>query len=152
MEDWEWKRWCGQSMWIRTCCRDCVKYGGTATGRSLIGRWKAFWTFCSHAELAESRAACAQQEPTCASDGCESSVRMGASGACRNLTRGPPLATQAQSGQAPQQLPHHKVKIKKPGQRACNEKDAKGKLCGGHLKRWYYVDDIMEREHDGDVE
>ena len=66
--------------------------------------------------------------------------------------RSRPLATQAQSAQAPQQLPHHKVKIKKPGQRACNEKDAKGKLCGGHLKRWYYVDDIMEREHDGDVE
>ena len=32
------------------------------------------------------------------------------------------------------QLPKHKVKIKKPGQRACNEKDAKGKFCGGHLK------------------
>ena len=33
------------------------------------------------------------------------------------------------------QLPNHKVKIKKAGQRACNEKDAKGKFCGGHLKR-----------------
>ncbi len=29
------------------------------------------------------------------------------------------------------------VKEKKPGQRACDEKDAKGKLCLGHLKRWY---------------
>ncbi|MBZ5516873.1 MAG: hypothetical protein LAN62_18890 [Acidobacteriia bacterium] len=29
-----------------------------------------------------------------------------------------------------------KVKDKKPGQRACDEKDAKGKLCVGHLKRW----------------
>ena len=31
-----------------------------------------------------------------------------------------------------------KVKDKKPGQRACDEKDAKGELCVGHLKRWYY--------------
>ena len=31
-----------------------------------------------------------------------------------------------------------KVKDKKPGQRACDEKDAKGEFCVGHLKRWYY--------------
>ena len=31
-----------------------------------------------------------------------------------------------------------KIKEKKPGQRACDEKDAKGKACVGHLKRWYY--------------
>src|SRR5215468_10738355 len=43
------------------------------------------------------------------------------------------------------QLPHHKVKVKKLGQRACNEKDAKGKLCGGHLKRWYYASDVKEQ-------
>ena len=29
-----------------------------------------------------------------------------------------------------------KIKNKKPGQRACDEKDVKGKLCVGHLKRW----------------
>ena len=29
------------------------------------------------------------------------------------------------------------LKEKKPGQRACDQKDAKGKLCMGHLKRWY---------------
>jgi hypothetical protein len=29
-----------------------------------------------------------------------------------------------------------KIKEKKPGQRACDEKDAKGKFCVGHLKRW----------------
>ena len=29
------------------------------------------------------------------------------------------------------------VKTRMPFQRACNEKDAKGKLCAGHLKRWY---------------
>jgi len=30
-----------------------------------------------------------------------------------------------------------KVKISKHRQRSCDEKDAKGKLCAGHLKRWY---------------
>ena len=29
-----------------------------------------------------------------------------------------------------------KIKVKKPGQRACDEKDEKGKFCVGHLKRW----------------
>jgi hypothetical protein len=48
------------------------------------------------------------------------------------------------STQAPQ-LPHHKVKIKKPGQRACNEKNEKGKFCGGHLKRWFYATDAVEQ-------
>jgi len=43
------------------------------------------------------------------------------------------------------QLSKHKVKIKKPGQRACNEKDAKGKFCGGHLKRWFYSEDVQEQ-------
>jgi hypothetical protein len=30
-----------------------------------------------------------------------------------------------------------KVKTRKPKQRACDQKDAKGKLCAGHLKRWF---------------
>ena len=51
----------------------------------------------------------------------------------------------AQATIAIKQLPHHKVKIKKPGQRACNEKDEKGKLCGGHLKRWFYMADALEQ-------
>lgn len=33
--------------------------------------------------------------------------------------------------------PAPKIKIKKPRQRSCDEKDDKGKLCCGHLKRWY---------------
>lgn len=45
----------------------------------------------------------------------------------------------------PAQLPKHKVKYKKPLQRACSEKDEKGKLCNGHLKRWYYMADILEK-------
>ena len=43
------------------------------------------------------------------------------------------------------QLPNHKVKIKKVGQRACNEKNEKGKFCGGHLKRWFYSEDVIEQ-------
>ena len=50
-----------------------------------------------------------------------------------------------------QQLPNHKVKIKMPLQRACNEKGEKGKLCGGHLKRWFYTFDTVECAC-GDVE
>ena len=50
-----------------------------------------------------------------------------------------------------QQLPNHKVKIKKAGQRACNEKNEKGKFCGGHLKLWAYAKDAVEREC-GDIE
>jgi hypothetical protein len=53
--------------------------------------------------------------------------------------------------QTPPQLPHHKVKIKKVGQRACNEKNEKGKFCGGHLKRWFYTVDVIEQDC-GDVE
>ena len=30
-----------------------------------------------------------------------------------------------------------KIKVKKHTQRSCDEKDEKGKLCCGHLKRWY---------------
>jgi hypothetical protein len=30
-----------------------------------------------------------------------------------------------------------RIKPKKLTQRACDEKDEKGKLCCGHLKRWY---------------
>jgi len=47
---------------------------------------------------------------------------------------------------APQQLPKHKVKVKKLGQRACNEKNEKGKFCGGHLKRWFYMTDATEQD------
>lgn len=65
-----------------------------------------------------------------------------------------PLATgeiSASGAQTPAQLPHHKVKIKKAGQRACNEKNEKGKFCGGHLKRWFYATDAVEQAC-GDIE
>ena len=41
-----------------------------------------------------------------------------------------------------------KVKEKKPGQRACDQKDAKGELCLGHLKRWYYYHPIRLTSSD----
>jgi hypothetical protein len=46
----------------------------------------------------------------------------------------PPTAAAVAEPEAPAAP---KVKPKKATQRACDEKDAKGKLCCGHLKRWY---------------
>jgi len=38
-----------------------------------------------------------------------------------------------------------KIKTRKPKQRACDEKDAKGKVCAGHLKRWFdYPHEIVQ--------
>jgi hypothetical protein len=71
------------------------------------------------------------------------------SGGTAARTRVHPVATV--EAIAPPQLPKHKVKIKKLQQRSCNEKDAKGKLCGGHLKRWFYTTDVLEQAC-GDVE
>ena len=43
-------------------------------------------------------------------------------------------------------LANHKIKVKaRPGQRACNEKNEKGKLCNGHLKHWFYKTDVKEQ-------
>jgi len=34
-----------------------------------------------------------------------------------------------------------KVKRRMARMRACNERNAKGKMCAGHLKRWYFFSD-----------
>jgi hypothetical protein len=47
----------------------------------------------------------------------------------------PPTAAAAPPESAAPAVP--KIKAKKATQRSCDEKDAKGKLCCGHLKRWY---------------
>jgi hypothetical protein len=39
-----------------------------------------------------------------------------------------------------------KVKRRLLRMRACNEKDEKGKLCAGHLKRWYFFGDEVKRK------
>ena len=60
-------------------------------------------------------------------------------------------ASSTADDQSVPQLPNHKVKLKKHLQRSCNEKDEKGKLCGGHLKRWFYAKDVVEKKC-GDIE
>jgi hypothetical protein len=50
-------------------------------------------------------------------------------------TATPPAATAPAA--EPEAAAGPKIKPKKPTMRACDEKDAKGKLCCGHLKRWY---------------
>ena len=46
-----------------------------------------------------------------------------------------PSAPAATAVAAPAEPP--KIKVCKPRQRSCDEKNEKGKLCAGHLKRWY---------------
>jgi hypothetical protein len=45
-----------------------------------------------------------------------------------------------------------KIKVRKPRQRSCDEKDAKGKLCAGHLKRWYDYPKEVEAKIGKDAE
>ena len=46
-------------------------------------------------------------------------------------------AAQAPAAAATVESAPPKVKIRKHKQRSCDERDAKGKVCAGHLKRWY---------------
>jgi hypothetical protein len=56
----------------------------------------------------------------------------------------PPAVAAAPAPEAPP--PEQKIKVRKPRQRSCDEKDAKGKLCAGHLKRWYdYPKDVQAK-------
>ncbi len=50
----------------------------------------------------------------------------------------PPVVAQTEEKEEP------KIKTRKPRQRACDEKDAKGNVCCGHLKRWYYYPKEIE--------
>ncbi len=45
-----------------------------------------------------------------------------------------------------------KIKRRRLRQRACNEKDAKGKLCAGHLKRWYFFGEEIRRKYGPEAE
>jgi hypothetical protein len=45
-----------------------------------------------------------------------------------------------------------KVKRRLARQRACNEKNEKGKLCAGHLKRWYFFGDEVKRQFGAGAE
>ena len=61
----------------------------------------------------------------------------------------PPPAPPATAAAPPaaEPAPHEiKIKVRKPKQRSCDEKDAKGKLCAGHLKRWYdYPKEVQDK-------
>jgi hypothetical protein len=52
-------------------------------------------------------------------------------------TTAPAGATAPATAPAAAETAPPKVKVRAPRQRACDEKDAKGKLCCGHLKRYY---------------
>jgi hypothetical protein len=45
-----------------------------------------------------------------------------------------------------------KVKQRVPRMRACSEKDEKGKLCAGHLKRWYFFGEEVKGKFGADAE
>jgi len=45
-----------------------------------------------------------------------------------------------------------KVRRRAPRMRACSLKDAKGKLCAGHLKRWYFFGDEIRSMYGADAE
>ncbi|HWB85210.1 MAG TPA: hypothetical protein VG675_13785 [Bryobacteraceae bacterium] len=44
-----------------------------------------------------------------------------------------------------------KVKRRIPRMRACSEKDEKGKLCAGHLKRWYFAGDEVRAQWGDEI-
>ena len=45
-----------------------------------------------------------------------------------------------------------KVKVRIPRMRACDEKNDKGKICAGHLKRWFFYGEELERKYGKDAE
>lgn len=45
-----------------------------------------------------------------------------------------------------------KIKRRLLKMRACNEKDAKGKLCAGHLKRWFFFGDEVKQKFGAEAE
>ena len=58
-------------------------------------------------------------------------------GAAQNAAAGAPAVATAVPVAEPAAPVQSKVKIRKHKQRSCDERDAKGKVCAGHLKRWY---------------
>lgn len=45
-----------------------------------------------------------------------------------------------------------KVKVRIPRMRACDERDAKNKICAGHLKRWYQLTDEVASKYGKNAE
>ena len=63
-----------------------------------------------------------------------------------------PAPAPAATAPAPSAPAGPKIKIRLPFQRACNEKNEKGKLCAGHLKRWYGFGDDIKRKYGDNAE
>lgn len=45
-----------------------------------------------------------------------------------------------------------KIRRRAPRMRACSLKDAKGKLCAGHLKRYYFFGEELQRKFGAEAE
>ena len=45
-----------------------------------------------------------------------------------------------------------RIRQRAPRMRACSLKDAKGKLCAGHLKRWFFFGEEVGRRFGADAE
>jgi len=45
-----------------------------------------------------------------------------------------------------------KIKVRLPRMRACDEKNEKGKLCAGHLKRWFNLSDEVASMYGANAE
>jgi len=56
----------------------------------------------------------------------------------------PPATAATATAAAPAPKGPPKVKVRKHKQRSCDEKNEKGKLCAGHLKRWYTYPKAIE--------
>lgn len=57
----------------------------------------------------------------------------------------PEATAPAASPAAGASTPGAKIKTRKPRQRACDEKNPKGKVCAGHLKRYYDYPEEVEK-------
>ena len=45
-----------------------------------------------------------------------------------------------------------RIRQRAPRMRACSLKDAKGKLCDGHLKRWFFYGEELRKMYGDDAE
>ena len=67
-------------------------------------------------------------------------------------TPAPAPDSTAAAAPAPAPIARKTAKARLPYQRACNEKNEKGKLCAGHLKRWYDYGAEIERQYGAGAE
>jgi len=82
----------------------------------------------------------------------EETTPQGASPAAPPAPPATPPARAAAPAASEAAPPVQKIKVRKPRQRSCDEKDAKGKLCAGHLKRWYDYPKDVEAKIGKDAE